>query len=231
MGPELKLKGKKITLRILKKSDARSIYQHVKDYEIYRYTSVIPHPYYLKHAIGFIPKTHKEMKAKTGYVLGMEDPKNGKIVGMISLMKIDPKNKNAELGYWLGKKYWGQGITSESVSMMLGFGFRKLKLAKIYARVMHPNKASARVLCKSGFKPEGIGRRHIFKDGRWYDELRFGLLKEEYSIKSRKQNPKQKPEHNLKHSPKQTLKQNRNQSKNHSQKQNSKHSLKRNLKR
>jgi RimJ/RimL family protein N-acetyltransferase len=183
---ELKLNGEKINLRKLRKSDARSIQQHAKDYEIYRYTSVIPHPYRLKHALEFIPKTHKEMKDKTGYSLGMEDKKTGKIVGMMSLINVDPKNRNAELGYWLGRKYWGQGITTEAARMMLDFGFSKLKLAKIYARTVHPNKASARVLQKSGFKPEGVGRKHIFKDGRWYDELRFGLLKEEFQRKNLK---------------------------------------------
>jgi RimJ/RimL family protein N-acetyltransferase len=177
---ELRLEGAQINLRKLKKSDAHSIHSHAKDYEIYRYTAVIPHPYRLKHALEFIPKTWKEMRANTGCALGMEDPNTGRIIGMISLMKIDAKSRNAELGYWLGKKHWGKGITSEAVRLILNFGFKKLGLRKVYARVMHPNRASARVLQKSGFRPEGTGRKHIFKDGRWYDELRFGLLKEEY---------------------------------------------------
>jgi len=187
---ELKLKGVSINLRKLRRSDAHSLHHNVKDYEIYRYTANIPHPYKLKHALAFIPLTWKEMKKQTGYGLGIEDPDTGKIIGMISLMKVDTKNKNAELGYWLGKKYWGKGITPEAANLILNFGFRKLGLAKIYARVMHPNKASARVLQKSGFKPEGVGRRHIFKDGNWYDELRFGLLREEFAAKAHK--PKSK---------------------------------------
>lgn len=181
---ELRLDGKSINLRRLKKSDADSIYNHVKDYEIYRYTTNIPHPYKKAQAKSFILSTFRNMKEGTGYNLGMEDPGTGKIIGMISLIKVDSKNRNAELGYWLGKRYWGKGITSEAVSIMLSFGFGKLKLEKVYARVMHPNKASQKVLLKSGFKPEGRGRRHISKDGRWYDELRFGMLREEF-IKSR----------------------------------------------
>ena len=98
---------------------------------------------------------------------------------MISLMNIDEKNKNAEIGYWLGKKYWGKGIMREAVKLILQFGFKKLKLERIYAKVLHPNVASAKLLEKSGLRYEGRLRRATLRRGRWYDDLCFGILKTE----------------------------------------------------
>ena len=80
----------------------------------------------------------------------------------------------------MSKKYWGQEIASEALKLILDFGFKKLKLMRFYARVMHPNIASMKLLEKAGFKYEGRMRKHIFKNGKWMDELRYAILREEH---------------------------------------------------
>jgi len=179
---ELRIEGKQVNLRKLKKSDAQSIYQNAKDFEIARYTTV-PHPYTLNDASDFIRRTHQKMRKKTDYELGIELKENKKIIGMISLTKINYDNKNAEIGYWLGKKYWGRKIMKEAIRLILNFGFGELKLVRIYARVMHPNIASAKLLEKSGFKYEGRMRKTIFRRGKWFDDLIYSLLREEFKLK------------------------------------------------
>lgn len=104
----------------------------------------------------------------------------GQIIGMISLMNVSEKNRNAEIGYWLGKKYWGKGYATEAVSLILRYGFKELKLFRIWARVFHPNLTSIRLLEKVGFTLEGRLRNNIKKSGRWLDELCYGILKTEY---------------------------------------------------
>jgi RimJ/RimL family protein N-acetyltransferase len=176
----LKLKGTRINLRKLKKTDAYSICKHANDRDVSRYLSNMRYPYRLSYARKYIWSTWANLRKKTDYDLGIEHKETGKIIGMISLMKIDTNSKNAEIGYWLGKRHWGKGITSEAARLILDFGFNRLKLARVYARVVHPNTASVKVLTKLGFQPEGKNRKHIMRNGKWYDELRFGLLKEEY---------------------------------------------------
>jgi len=175
---KLRIEGKTINLRKLKRSDSQSIYQNAKDFEIARYTT-LPHPYTLNDALIFIKRTHQKMRKKTDYELGIELKENKKIIGVISLMKIDYNNKNAEIGYWLGKKYWRRKIMKEAVKLILNFGFKELKLVRIYARVMHPNIASAKLLEKSGFKYEGRMRKTTFRKGKWLDDLRYSILREE----------------------------------------------------
>ncbi|MBI5065892.1 GNAT family N-acetyltransferase [Candidatus Woesearchaeota archaeon] len=180
----MKLIGTRIILRTLKNSDAHSIYENAKDKIVGKYTS-LPRPYRLKHAVELIKNLHrspqKTKKEKTSYDLGIELKETNKIIGMVALFKIDKTSKNAELGFWLGKKHWNKGITSEAVKLILDFGFKKLKFKKIYAKVMHPNIASIKVLEKFHFKKEGTFRKHIFKNGKWLDDLMFGLLKSEYT--------------------------------------------------
>jgi RimJ/RimL family protein N-acetyltransferase len=117
---------------------------------------------------------------RTACELGIELKETGQIIGVMSLMHIDPASKNAEAGYWLGKKYWGQGIAKEALKLILEFGFKKLELVRIYARVTHPNIASARLLERCGFKYEGRMRKSTFTNGKWMDDLMYAILKEEY---------------------------------------------------
>lgn len=174
----MKINGEKIVLRPLRKLDAISISNHANDKDIARYTSV-PHPYKLKDAQHFIKKTKINLEKKEAFELGIELKETKEVIGMISLMKIDRENKNAEMGYWLGKKYWRKGIMREAIKLILIFGFRELKLERIYAKVLHPNVASAKLLEKSGFEYEGRLRRTTLRKGKWYDDLCYGILRTE----------------------------------------------------
>ena len=182
---KLKIEGKQINLRKLKKSDASAIYRNAKDFDIVRYTT-LPYPYKLKNAEIFIKSTHQKIQRNESFELGIESKETKEIIGMISLAKIDHHSKNAEIGYWLGKKYWGKKIMKEAVRLILNFGFKKLKLVRIYAKVMHPNIASAKLLEKSGFKYEGRTRKAVLRKGRWMDDLRYSILSNEFKSEIRK---------------------------------------------
>lgn len=176
----IKLVGKHITLREINKKDATSIYQYAKDKDICKWTNM-PYPYKRKYASEFIKKTKIGLKKKTGYELGIELNETKEIIGMIGLMNKDKKSKNAELGYWVAQKYQKQGIATEATKLIIHFAFKQLKLEKIYAKVYHPNLPSQKLLLKKGFKLEGHLRKHKFRNNEWYDELMFGLLREEYT--------------------------------------------------
>jgi len=184
---EIKIKGEQINLRKLKKSDALSIYQNAKDFDIAKYTR-LPYPYKLKNAEDFIKITHQKIKKKKVFEFGIELKETKKIIGMMSLMNIDYNNKNAEIGYWLGKKYWGKKIMKEAIILILNFGFKKLKLIRIYAKVMHPNISSIKLLEKSNFQYEGRMRRATLRKGKWMDDLMYSILSSEFKSKPTAQN-------------------------------------------
>jgi [ribosomal protein S5]-alanine N-acetyltransferase len=173
------IEGKQINLRQLKKTDDESVFKQANNRLVSRYTTV-PYPYTLEIAQSFIKDTAKKIKAGISYDLAIVTKDNDEVIGMIALRIVKKEIGLAEFGYWLGSKYWGKGIVSEAAGLMLDFGFKKLKLKKIFAKVMKPNIGSVRILEKNRFKLEGDLRRHDCKMGKFYDVLIFGLLKEEY---------------------------------------------------
>lgn len=177
------LKGNKILLRKLKTSDAKDIYENVKDKEVVKWTINIPHPYKLKDAVKFIRHSNYKLKKKKGINLGIALKETNKIIGVISLNTIDWKNKKAEIGYWLGKTHWNKGIMTEAVKLVLKLSFNELKLHRIYARIFEENIGSRRVLEKNKFKQEAKLRDSLFKFGKYHNEILFGLLKKEWKQK------------------------------------------------
>ncbi|MFH0868271.1 MAG: GNAT family protein [Candidatus Woesearchaeota archaeon] len=167
------IKSKKFILRPYRKGDEESLIKNINDKVIYRYTCNIPYPYKQKDAKQWIARCKKRNKKKTEINFAIDI--NRKVVGGAGFLNIE--NHKAEIGYWLGKKYWGKGIVTEAVKLVTNFGFKKLHLKRIYATVFLKNKASARVLEKNGYKREGIMRKFHLKDGKFLDAILYAKVK------------------------------------------------------
>jgi len=168
------IKGKRVTLRKLRMSDADKITEYCQDPLIPRWTRV-PTPYTKKHAVKFIKDSIK--KWKTGsYNMAVEH--KGKLVGTVSLTKKD--FDRAEIGWWTGKQHRGQGFATESAKLLIKQGFNKLKLNKIYAHFKEGNKKSERVMQKAGMKYECLLREDVKYKGKYYDAIQYCILKREY---------------------------------------------------
>lgn len=102
---------------------------------------------------------------------------DNKFVGTICLEKIDKINKKASVGYWVAKPYRNRGIATKAVELTVKFGFNKLKLKRIYAKVDEDNIQSRRVLENAGFEKEGILRKNVLRDGKFYDEYRYAIIR------------------------------------------------------
>lgn len=76
---------------------------------------------------------------------------NDELIGNLIAEKIDYKNKTLEVGFWIGKDYWGRGYTTEALNLFLKKIKIKFKPEKIYACHKKNNLASKRVLEKAGF--------------------------------------------------------------------------------
>jgi len=179
------LKGWRINLRRIHKADAESIVQHANAKEISRFT-FIPHPYGIGDALTFIRRSQSAWRSGSMQNFGIENRETGKIIGMVGIIRISKKHRQAEIGYWLGKKFWGKGIATEAVLLILEYCFKNLKLHRVCARVMHPNLASAKLLEALGFKKAGGLRDDLKQRGRWMDTILYGLLRQEYKLPAKK---------------------------------------------
>jgi len=162
-------------IRKLKIDDAEDLYRVAKGRKLRRWAINIPKFKTLRDVDEYIKKVNSSKKR---IVFGISF--KGKVVGCVSLRKINKMNKNAELSYWIGEKYWGRGFATKAVKLALKFAFEKLKLHRIYAVTFEENVASRRVLEKNGFKFEGISREVSFRYGKWRNKLRFGILESEW---------------------------------------------------
>jgi len=113
---KLEIEGERVKLRKLKLSDAEDIYRNLQDKEIVKWTLNIPWPYKKQDAIKWIRKTQYKIRNKKEYCFVIVLKTENKVIGAISLMHIDLKNKNAELGYWLGKNYWGKVLQQKQLN-------------------------------------------------------------------------------------------------------------------
>ena len=132
----------------------------------------IPYPYQEKDAEDFIKLINND---NLHQVFAIEY--DGKFCGVIGLeVQKDIYEKSAELGYWIGEPFWGKGIATKSVKLIIEIGFNTLNLLRIYAGVFEFNIASMKVLEKNGFLKEGIFKKAIFKNGKILDEHRYYKL-------------------------------------------------------
>jgi len=161
------IRAKKFILRPYRGGDEESLRRNINNKKIYRYTSDIPYPYTRKHAQDWIEKNLKRAKKQKPESVNFAIDVKGEVAGGVGFSHI--ADHKAEIGYWLGEGYWNQGIMSEAVRLVTRFGFEKLQLRRIFAKVYLPNKASKRVLEKAGFKLEGILRKEIEKDDKLID--------------------------------------------------------------
>ena len=89
-------------------------------------------------------------------------------------------NNHAEIGYWIGVPFWGNGYCTEAVREVLKYGDDNLKLSRIHSNHFSTNPACGRILHKVRMKHEGTLRRQILKWGEYLDVELYGLLASEY---------------------------------------------------
>lgn len=174
--------GLNVYLSSLGMEDAESIRQNANDKEISLNTATIPYPYEMSHAIAFVEYAAQKAAFGEEYHFGIHLI-SGELVGVCGLSSIDSVNMKAEIGYWVGRNYWGKGYAKEALKLIIDYGFVKLELNRIYARVFPFNERSINLLGSLGFVREGVNRQDVFHvgTGKFIDDVTFGLLKSEYS--------------------------------------------------
>ena len=178
------LKTERLILRPLKDSDEKSLIENINNIKVSKWLLKVPHPYTKKDAKAWIKyyKEKSKKRKKEDYSFGIELKAEKKIIGAVGLHGVSKIQGTAEVGYWLGEKYWRFGYGSEALREVLKFAFNKLKLRRIEAGVFAGNPASGKLLEKFGAKKEGLLRKakRSKANGKIYDEIRYGLLKEEW---------------------------------------------------
>ena len=103
---------------------------------------------------------------------------DGQVVGSIGVFRCSNIHfRTAELGYYIGEPYWGQGLGTSAVRQVCGHVFRNTDILRIFAEPFSCNAASCRVLEKAGFQFEGLLRSNAVKNGKVLDMKMYALIK------------------------------------------------------
>jgi len=108
---------------------------------------------------------------------------DSKFIGTTGLYSIHPIAHSAEYRILIGdKNYWGRGIGTECTNMVTDYGFDRLNLNMIWLGVNVENKAAVRVYEKTGFVYEGELRQVQYRNGKYYNVVRYSILRGERCI-------------------------------------------------
>lgn len=170
--------GRLVALRPLNKADAPLLYKWINDPEVHQFLKVT------------MPISFEEEEAwpvslagrKPGDVIfGIVLLETGKLIGNMGLHRINYINGTAVTGSIIGEKqYWGQGLGTEAKMLVLEYAFNTLNLRKVCASVYDFNGRSKRCMEKCGYHQEGVRKQHIYRNGRYADEILMAVFREDF---------------------------------------------------
>ncbi|MBL4617663.1 MAG: GNAT family N-acetyltransferase [Robiginitomaculum sp.] len=153
----LQIETSRLSLAPFDPSDINRFVDLANDRQIAKMVMSLPHPYTNKHARNWLAQQQSDNDNtdlhENLYLFAIKDSDSG-FIGMISLNRVN--NAIFELGYWIGRDFWGKGFASEATKAVLQWAEEQLGIKAICAGYFADNPASARVLEKSGFLRTGV---------------------------------------------------------------------------
>ena len=151
---------------LVRLADNRKIWLNLRDR--------FPNPYTRTDADAWIAHCLAETEPPTQFAIDLD----GHAIGGIGIEPLsDVHRLTAEVGYWIGEPYWGQGIATAGLIELTRYAFAEFPFARLQALVFEWNPASCRVLEKAGYTREARFARCIVKDGRIGDGLLYARLR------------------------------------------------------
>jgi ribosomal-protein-alanine N-acetyltransferase len=174
------LTTERLILRPHTLEDAPEIKRLIGERDVAKTLLVVPHPYEDGMAEDWISKQRERFDKGESVNFAIIHRQQGFFIGGIGLSSIDRESEIAEIGYWVGKPYWGKGYGTEAARAVLKYAFEVLKLNRIFSKHFGNNLASGRIMQKIGMKHEGCQRQQFKKWGTFVDWELYGILRSEY---------------------------------------------------
>jgi ribosomal-protein-alanine N-acetyltransferase len=173
------LRTARLLLGTFTAEDATELQRLAGAREIADTTVSIPHPYDLDHALAWIGLQRREAVRGRATNFAIRLLPDGMLIGCAGLRDIDPEHLQAELGFWIGREWWGHGYAREAAGAVIQFGFDSLGLNRICAHHMARNPAAGKVLKASGMRQEGVLRQRVRKWGIYEDVVLYAIVRDD----------------------------------------------------
>lgn len=171
------LRSERLLLRSFVAGDVPELVELVGDRRIADTMISVPHPYLPEYALAWIEKCARNAVHGRAVAFALVAHGEGQLRGAIELREIDHEHEQAELSFWIGCSWWGQGYATEAAAKMLELAFGRLDLNRVYAFQMQRNPACATVLGRIGMRREGVLRQRVKKWGVYENVGLWAILR------------------------------------------------------
>jgi len=186
------LEGNRIYLRGIEKCDLQGRFlQWANDKEVTRFLFMGVFPNVLENLEEWFEGIRK---SNEDVVFMIVDKETNKEVGFCGFHEIRWLHRSAEYRIFIGEKdCWDKGYGQETNKIMLRYGFELLNFNRIYLGVNASHERGVNSYLKSGFVKEGVLRQETYRNSRYYDVVRLGILRDEYYKKHKQEWDKEIP--------------------------------------
>lgn len=177
----MRLETWRLTLRPWEESDVVDLIEGLNNHNVSKWLSRVPFPF-----TGFDSENWLNYCAsidqKSNYEFAIELKSEGKVIGGLSLNRVDPLQGTASGGIWLNEKYQGKGYGTEAFAEKIRFAFMDLDLRRLENGCFPGNASSQKMLYRLGYSMEGMKRSSLvcLADGEYKDEILCGLLRDDW---------------------------------------------------
>ncbi len=175
------LESDRILLRKITLDDAHDMYHNwASDPEVTRYLTWSAHQS-IDDSKAIVERMVASNQNIDAYMWCIQHKADNKVIGTIDLVSVNERNECGVIGYCMSRAYWGQGIMSEALSMIMKYLFEDVGFHRLEATYLVENPASGKVMIKNGMLHEGTQRKK-FKghDGEFHDLALYGIIKDDY---------------------------------------------------
>ena len=168
------LRGELVTLRELRRSDARSLCALLTTEEVSRFVS--PPPTSVEGFERFIDWTLRQRVAGSYVCYAVTLRGHDTAIGIIQVRQLEQGFGTAEWGFILGSAFWGTGVFQESAELVLDFVFETIGVQRLEARAAVLNGRGNGALLKLGAVQECLLRKSFNKNGQHLDQALYSIL-------------------------------------------------------
>ncbi len=177
----MEIRTQRLLLRRFREGDEAQMYQnYTSDPEVTKYLTWPPHKSQ-NVTRNYLSVILPEYESPDTYRWAIEY--EGEVIGAIDAVDVDTQNENCEIGYCMGKAWWGMGIMTEALKAVLDFMFTQPVFYCVHARHDEMNTASGRVMAKAGMTYEGMLRARRKKESGYFGLCHYSITRKEFLAK------------------------------------------------
>lgn len=175
------LETERLLLRPFRTEDAEAMFRNwASDPEVTRFLTWPPHA---------SPELTRSLTAQWAEAAGdrrvyqwaIVSKAQGEPIGSLSVVRIDEGTESMELGYCIGKRWWGQGLMTEAVRTVVAYLFAEVGALRVCARHDVENPASGAVMRRAGMTKEGVLRQGGRNNRGIVDTAVYSILRDEWT--------------------------------------------------